>query len=745
MSETVNRQHEGRQRALFVGTICAGSFLLFLVQPMIARMALPLLGGAPAVWNSAMLVYQALLLGGYAYAHWLSRRTTKVQIGVHIAAFLLAALMLPIGLNAGELPPDANPLVWVPWLLLGSIGPLFFVVSAQAPLMQRWYGLSGGTNPYPLYAASNLGSFAGLISYPLLVEPLASTSQQSLVWSLGYGLLALLVAVCAFTLRGAAPVEATSAIAQTTARPDTRTMFKWLALSAIPSGLMLSTTMHLTTDIVAMPLLWVLPLGLYLLSFTVAFADSQKLARIIRPLAPLILLIAACGAVMDTSKFTFVFAGVTLLNLFCVAVALHNMMYDSRPAEDHLTRFYLVMSAGGVLGGLFCALIAPAIFNWAMEHPILMFAAAFCLIRDPLFGWTAKLWAPQVRLRNTAIFLVLALGLSMLAFEAPPPLSPETWKFVGVVPILVIALVAIGNRAMFAASVLAVMLCLGGWHKLELSTQPGRLIRSYFGVYEITDLSTKVRALVHGTTMHGLQNRTPGFERDQTTYYAPKSGVGLAMGAAPRLFGDKARISVVGLGSGTLACYARPGQDWRYYEIDPAIHDIASNPGNFSFLQRCLPNALVLIGDARLVLSQQNPGARDILALDAFSSDSVPMHLLTQEAFKVYGRYLQRDGLLMVHISNRYLDLKPVVAAAARAGGWHAVSRYYDPDEAERAHFYSTSEWIALSRSEATIGTLIASSPSNSWQKFPAAGTGLQRWTDDHASILPIIRWRDNK
>ncbi len=745
MTEAARQPQDNKRRTLFVGTICAGSFLLFLVQPMIARMALPLLGGAPAVWNSAMLVYQALLLGGYAYAHWLSRRARGVQIGVHIAAFALAALMLPIGLNATELPADANPLIWVPVLLLGSIGPLFFVVSAQAPLMQRWYGLSGGSNPYPLYAASNLGSFAGLVSYPLLVEPLASTSQQSLIWSVGYGLLALLVVASSFTLRGAALQAETHDAMQSTSPPSRSTMFKWLALSAIPSGLMLSTTMHLTTDIVAMPLLWVLPLGLYLLSFSAAFADKQKLAAIIRPLAPLILLIAACGAVMDTSKFTFVFAGITLLNLFCVAVALHNMMYETRPADDHLTRFYLVMSAGGVIGGLFCALLAPALFNWAMEHPILMFAAAFCLIRAPLFGWTAKLWEPRVRLRNTAIFLALALGLSLLAFDAPAPLSTETWKFIGVVPILVIALLAIGNRAMFAAAVLCVMLCLGGWHKLSLSMQQGRLTRSYFGVYEITDMSSKVRALVHGTTMHGLQNRAPGFETDQTTYYAPKSGVGLAMAAAPRLFGERARISVVGLGSGTLACYAKPGQDWRYYEIDPAIQGIASNAGNFSFLSRCLPNPLVLIGDARLVLSQQNPGARDLLALDAFSSDSVPMHLLTREAFAVYGRYLQHDGLLMVHISNRYLDLKPVVAAAAQAGGWHAVSRYYDPDDAERAHFYSTSEWIALSRSEATMGALIANSPANSWQKFPAAGTGLQRWTDDHASILPIIRWRDNK
>ncbi|MCY7339142.1 MAG: hypothetical protein LH465_04210, partial [Sphingomonas bacterium] len=368
-------QRSAATRWRFVATICAGSFLLFLIQPMIARMALPRLGGAPAVWNSAMLVYQALLLGGYAYAHWLGRFAPRRQALIHLALFAVAAAMLPIGLIAANPPPGANSFVWVPWLLLMSIGPLFLVVAAQAPLMQRWFAISGGGDPYPLYAASNLGSFSGLIAYPLLVEPFVPVAEQSLGWSAAYGALVLLVAWCAWRLPNAAAATIYP-VADDAPPVAARTVWRWIFLAAIPSGLMLSTTLHLTTDIVAMPLLWVIPLGLYLLSFSVAFSENRRLAHFFTRSAPFVLLIAACGAFDIPHALTMFFAFFTLLSLFAVSVVFHSALFECRPAPVHLTRFYLAMSVGGALGGLFCALIAPLIFNWTYEHPLLMLASA---------------------------------------------------------------------------------------------------------------------------------------------------------------------------------------------------------------------------------------------------------------------------------------------------------------------------------------------------------------------------------
>lgn len=727
------------RRLLFTVAICAGSFLLFLVQPMIARMALPRLGGAPAVWNSAMLVYQALLLGGYAYAHWLGRFAPRTQSIVHLGGFAIAGLMLPIGLSAAVPPADASPFVWVPWLLLSSIGPLFFIVSAQAPLMQRWFALSGGDDPYPLYAASNLGSFAGLIAYPLIVEPLLPVQMQSLVWSGGYVLLALLVMICALRLPAAAAAETETKLS---APPAWRDMAKWAVLAAIPSGLMLATTLHLTTDIVAMPLLWVIPLGLYLLSFSVAFATGRRFADALARIAPLTLLVAACGVFVDASNFQYLFALASVANLFVAAVALHGRMYESRPAPEHLTRFYLAMSAGGVLGGLFCALIAPLVFDWTYEYPILMVAAAVALTPRSLFERTAALWAGPTagriaRFGAIGVFLISLAGQGGYGIPASIELNTAA-----TVLLCLIGVFAMGSRLLFAATLAALMLSASGWTKLALSAGEGLMTRSFFGVYSMRPSGPKARLLVHGTTVHGIQLLgSPARERMPNSYYAPESGVGLAMTTAPALFGSDARIGVVGLGAGTLACYARPGESWQFYEIDPAIERIARDPKQFTFLSRCQPGAKVSIGDARLVLAGEAPASADLLVVDAFSSDSVPMHLLTTEAFATYRRKIASDGLLLVHISNRFLDLSPVVAAAA-AKGWTVRVRNYTPDEkAMLNERYSASIWVALSPSAETMEKLVSGSGRDKWNALPPR-PGFSAWTDDHASILPILKLR---
>ena len=726
-------------RRRFVATIFAGSFLLFLVQPMIARMVLPRLGGAPAVWNSAMLVYQGLLLAGYAYAHWLSRRSVRTQAIVHLTGFAIAALMLPIGLIAAAPPADANAFLWVPWLLLLSIGPLFLIVSAQAPLMQRWFAMSGGGDPYPLYAASNLGSFSGLIAYPLLVEPLVPVALQSLGWSIAYGALMLLVAWCALRLPRAAATVAT--VSKTIEPIAWRAVAAWIALAAIPSGLMLSTTLHLTTDIVAMPLLWVVPLGLYLLSFSVAFSADRRLADFFKRVAPITLLIAACGVFTDTTFLPLVFAVAAIVNLFAVSVFIHSVLFDRRPDPAHLTHFYLAMSVGGALGGLICALLAPSIFDWTYEHPLLIIAAAVVVGTVSPFTPIARLWErPDVSDRAVRWGFAVLLMISLIGQGAFGLGSSKGLALAASFGLIAIALIAIGNRFLFALAVGALMLSIGGWEKLSRSVVPGKMTRSFFGVYSIGPApGTEARMLVHGTTIHGIQNRgSAERERMATSYYASASGVGVALAAAPRLYGKAARVGVVGLGTGTLACYSRPGQQWTFYEIDPVIVGIARDPAQFTFLSRCQPEAPIIVGDARLTLERGRPAAADILVVDAFSSDSVPMHLLTREAFATYRKHLAPRGLLLVHISNRYLDMKPVIAAAAN-DGWSVRQRSYMPDANGVRQHETGSLWVALSSSSDVIDQLVSSNPEAPWDPLKPS-PGFAPWTDEHSSILPIIK-----
>jgi hypothetical protein len=723
-------------RPVFFAAILAGSFLLFLVQPMVARMALPRLGGAPAVWNSAMLVYQALLLGGYAYAHWLGRVPVWRQAMIHIGVLAVAALWLPIGISAMQLPADAEPAIWVPWLFGASIGPLFFAVSAQAPLLQRWYGsASGGRDPYALYAASNVGSFGGLIAYPLLVEPGLALNGQSALWTAGYALVFVLVVGCAWLLpRKAAdvvPVAATS-VAASRGRVGL-----WIALSFVPSGLMLATSTFLTTDIVAVPLLWVLPLGLYLLSFSIAFAGNRMLAEVLTRFAPITILMFGGLMIAGHTEFPFLNAVMALALLFMVAVALHTRMYDLRPDPDRLTGFYLAMSVGGALGGVFAGLIAPIVFDWTYEYPILILAAGLLVPQSFLLSPIARLWSGNAQMvRVGTLAVALAVAVTVWVGLANPGTflgeKSENFAFLGVAAV---GLVSIGMRVPFLIVLAGALFLFGGYRSLQLSWKGDARTRSYFGVYTVRDYTT-VRTLAHGTTLHGVQLKGAR-SRQPTSYYVPGSGVGEAMRVLGPLYGPHARVGVVGLGTGTLACYAQPGQSWRFYEIDPAVVHLARDSGQFTFLSECLPRPNIVLGDARIRLGEAPAGSMDLLALDAFSSDAVPMHLMTEEAFTTYGRVLAKNGLLLVHISNRFLALEPVVWAAAKAGGWTAAKLTYHPTIDEEAEEASTSDWIAMSRDPAMIARLAASGGEwRSLRDYP----GFTPWTDDYATILPLLR-----
>lgn len=740
---------ETRGRIGFVITILTGSFLLFLVQPMVARMALPKLGGAPAVWNSAMLVYQALLLAGYAYAHKLSRTAPRRQATIHLAVLLAAALWLPIGLATMTIPADGSPVFWVPWLLVASIGPLFFAVAAQAPLMQRWFGLAGNKGePYALYAASNIGSFAGLIAYPLLVEPFMPVGEQTWLWSGLYAVLFVLVAVCALKIwnaRSDVAADVASEIPKTAI--DWKTRAYWIALAAVPSGLMLSTTSHLTTDLMAMPLLWVIPLGLYLLSFSAAFADNRLLARVFTRAAPSVVLLAAATA-FATYGNTVIYGLIsTVLLLFTISVALHGEMYRSRPDASQLTEFYLMMSVGGVIGGIICAIIAPLIFDWTWEHPILIFAAALLLPQIRLINLGDALDASGPY-RATVMLGIIALAVGLAGGIMDPVGSG--WAKMSMTAVMIgVGVFAIGNRLAYALVVVGIMMANGGFYNLKQTAEHVRW-RSYFGIYTVsTDDGGNYRWLTHGTTMHGMQNLT--LPTAPISYYGPNSGVGLAFAKAPEFYGPTAAMGVVGLGSGTLACYARPGQSWHFFEIDPLMVDIAKRKKIFSFLDRCTPTAQIHLGDARLTLAKQPTHSLDMLAVDAFSSDSIPLHLLTKEAFDVYRRVLKPGGILIVHISNRHVDLKPVLAAEAKAGKWSLAMRADSPPEEQTNRGVRASKWVAMSSDPAMLARLtgpLKTKESKTYQPSEwlllAPSDKTKCWTDDYASVLPHLSIWEN-
>ena len=727
------------RRPLFVVTVLTGSFLLFVVQPMVARMALPQLGGAPNVWNSAMLVYQALLLGGYAYAHLLSRWPVRRQAAIHLALLAVAALTLPIHLAALRPPAPGSEALWVPALFALSVGPVFFLVSAQAPLMQRWYSANPHAGePWALYAASNLGSFAGLIAYPLLAEPLLGIDEQAWTWTAGYALLFVLIALAAATRRHARGEAAALAVKAADVEPiPRRRILHWLALSAVPSGLMLSTTTHLTTDIFAMPLLWVIPLGLYLLSFVAAFSDRRDVANAIARSAPVIILLAGGLAMTSRTTGSQTLAIVSVVLLFVIAVTLHARLYELRPPASRLTLFYLVMSAGGALGGAFTALLAPLVFDWVWEHPLLVLAAALLMPQRPLLGWMKLpgLSRDQATVVVAAlVLLAIFLGWLMIARD---PVDEHLIVLFLALGIAFCGVLVLGRRWAFVLILAVMMAGRGGIETLRVSLDGDRT-RSYFGIYTVREnAQEKQRALLHGTTLHGLQF-TDTRRLRPTTYYGPTSGVGIAMARVSEIYGAGAQIGVIGLGTGTLACWHRPGQRWTLFEIDPAVVALSRNR-TFSFVEECAPDARIVIGDARLKLAAQPPEAFDLLAVDAFSSDAIPLHLLTLEALGVYERALAKDGVLLLHISNRYFELEPQLGASLRRRGW--VARVLTDAPKRRVQLdqgTSASVWIAASRDPARLGQVVAG--RKDWQRLTSV-PGTRPWTDSHASVLRAVRW----
>jgi hypothetical protein len=728
---------------VFAAAIFLSAFLLFSVQPLFTKMVLPVLGGTPAVWSVAMVFFQGVLLAGYLYAHLLNRylgpgRAVLVHLALMAAVFVVA---LPIALAPGwGRPPADGEALWLIGLFAASVGLPFFAIAGNGPLLQAWFARSGhrdAADPYFLYGASNLGSFLALLSYPFVVEPLLVLKTQSALWSGGFALLAVLIAASGVVLaRGERPAASGAAVAAGPA-PAWRDRLAWIGLSAVPSGLLVALTAHLSTDVAAVPLLWVVPLALFLLTFVLAFREGGGgLHRVMLAVQPL-LLAALVFAMALTAKVPWPVAAALHLGFFFVATMVcHGELYRRRPAAGHLTEFYVMLSAGGVLGGLFASLAAPVLFNSILEYPILLIAAVAC---RPGIG------AALVRLGPVRVALGIIALVALVVLQAVTGLTAST------LPILTYLLIVAGIAALIVLGRETPALMLTGIALFFALTQApvmptGTLARerSFFAVHEVKVTENgQGHLLVHGITVHGAErvrhpDGTPVTGRPEPASYYHRAGAFADAITALRATrgGGPLKVAVIGLGVGSLACYRQEGDAWTFLEIDPVVVRMARDARLFASLGRCAPDAPVVIGDGRLTLADQ-PGRFDLIVVDAFSSDAIPVHLLTEQAFATYLGKLAPDGALVLHITNRNMDLQPVVAASAAAHGLTGGVREAVVEGSVRETLAGTARVTMVARRPEHLGP-VAADPR--WQPL-SVPPGFRAWTDDYSNIVgPILR-----
>ncbi|HEY1922346.1 MAG TPA: fused MFS/spermidine synthase [Tepidisphaeraceae bacterium] len=730
---------------LFCLTLFCSSGLLFLAEPMFAKLVLPLLGGTPAVWNTCMVSFQALLLAAYAYGHWSIkwlgiRRQTKIQLIVLIAA----VVALPIAIPHGWQPPaGTNPIFWLLTVLPIGVGLPFFAAASTAPVLQRWFSSTGhpaGKDPYFLYAASNLGSMIALLGYPTLVEPLLHLADQSRLWSSGYyGLIALVGCCALFVGPGQLNISAPKLEKIIPSR-----RVRWILLAMVPSSLLLGTTTFITTDIAAVPLLWIVPLALYLLSFILVFASRPIVShRLMIRLQPVVVLGVALFMLGRVGQPVWMVLALHLAAFFVSSMVCHGELAKDRPSVGRLTDFYLTMSLGGVLGGLFNALLAPLIFHSAAEYPIALVAAcALCPRKSPVSDnarWTHRI--------TDVIWPILVVALAwgtprgMTAMLGHDSIS---LRMIALGVAIMAAGMAIPRRSRFVASLAALFFVVG------IGAAKGEILavrRSFFGIHRVVrNPDGPFNDLYHGTTVHGRQfvsvdGATPSEPTTALTYYHRTGPIGQIL--TQRLAAAQAnRIGVVGLGVGSLAAYAGRGTSLTYYEIDPAVRWVALESGYFSFLSSAEnrgANVQIVMGDARLTLRDAPSHSYDVLVLDAFCGDAIPVHLLTREAMQIYTDKLADNGVLAIHVSNMYLDLLPVCSAlVADAGcvGMYQNDLNVSPQQA--AEGKSASQWVIIAKSGLTLR---AFQNDSRWKPLPQA-VKASVWTDDFSNILSVFRWR---
>ncbi|MEO1553168.1 MAG: fused MFS/spermidine synthase [Pseudomonadota bacterium] len=713
----------------YIAAVFLSAALVFLVQPMFAKMATPLLGGAPNVWNVSLVCFQAALLLGYAYAHLLNHFVTQLrtQVGIHMGLLVLAALVLPFQLSGALGDPDpTQPTFWLIGVFALSIAPPFAIIAATAPLIQSWYSRSGRADahdPYHLYGASNIGSLIGLVIYPLVLEPLFPIATQTFSWSLGYGVLALLLIGSGWsaiaTGGGQAPAIENSEVLGTERidRGLWQQRLWWLACAFVPSSLLVGVTTHISTDIASVPFLWALPLILYISSFIIVFSKQPMLTLpAANRLLPFAVAMAAFALFSNIQLSLFIAIPIHLLTLFLAAMVGHGVMASDRPAANRLTEFYLIMSLGGVLGGAFNALLVPVIFDSVIEYPLMLLA--ILALRPGLR------WMGQGRTRVWSIAAVAALvAACVLNLNVGNNGSAQyTYRFIALIAIAAIVF----SKHSKLGPVIAAM-CTFGISALANPSASSIEARSFFGVVKILEIG-EFRLLQHGTTQHGAQFLAPESALIPTTYYAKETPIGQVFSTHKKA----GNVGIVGLGTGSVACYAQPDQNYVYYEIDPLVAKFAKDPQYFSYLSECTPDAPVILGDGRLSLAAEPAETFDLLLIDAFSSDSVPAHLLTVEAVDLYLSRLSEDGVLVMHISNRHMDLSKIVARIAERLGVPALYQFYIPTKDVRNVFaVSPSQVAVLAKSEDALKRL-ESNPN--WAQLDS--DGKRAWSDDYSNVV---------
>lgn len=679
-------------------TIALSAFLLFLVQPIIAKQILPWFGGTSAVWTTCMVFFQVVLLAGYAYAHALtSRASPRSQARLHIALLAASLLFLPIVAREALKPGgEGDAALSILWLLAATIGLPYFLLSSTGPLLQRWIAHRFPEKTvYRLFALSNFGSLLGLLAFPFLIEPFAPSVTQAYAWSAAYAVFALACAATAWqaqqqalSARAGEPVDAGvagSMPSATEAAPSLRDYALWLSLSALGSVLLLSTTSHITQNIASVPFLWVLPLTLYLLTFVLAFEGRGGRGWYERRwwLFPTLLLVVAMSWGLSASRGVLdigVAVPLYCAGLFFACMFCHGELAHAKPAPGYLTHFYLTLAAGGALGGMAVGLVAPRVFPAYFELPLALFALA------ALASW-----------------LVLT------------------------------------HRTLIGPALVAtVATAYSGWQYVDF-VREGTIVmqRSFYGTLRVREAGSgehQVRRLLHGVILHGEQFTRAEDRLEPGTYYARSSGIGLAI-AAKQAAGP-VRMGFVGLGVGTLSAYGRAGDELRFYELDPQVIDVAQR--HFTYLSSTPATVDFAIGDARLSLERElkrgGPRGYDVLAVDAFSSDSIPVHLITREAVELYARHIAPGGIVAIHISNRFLDLKPVLANIAHSAGLAARLISDSPEDDRLA---SSTDWVLLARDEGAFAPKIA---GRAEPLVPVPGFSL--WTDQFNNLLDVLKTR---
>jgi hypothetical protein len=730
----------GMPVALFSLTLFTSAALLFVIEPMFAKITLPVLGGTTAVWTTCMLFYQAMLLAGYAFANiWTRGMKSRWQAVLCIGLALVPLAILPFRMPAWGIPPvDRNPVPWLLVIMTIVVGLPFFVLSTIAPTLQKWFSGIGhplSDDPYFLYAASNLGSMLGLLSYPVFIEPHLSLVEQSRLWAYGYVILVLLIVVCGIAVwRAPSTLDSSESNRRQTrelaAAPSFALRLKWLAFAFVPSSLMLGVTTVLTTEIPPIPMFWVVPLAIYLLSFILVFGRKTLVSKAaVAERMPLLILAAITPVLVKGDWPLYVEIVVNLMVLFVVAVAFHGELASSRPPAEQLTTFYLWIAFGGVLGGLFNAVIAPVIFTTVFEFPLILIFAAFLRhFMLPAAKRQKFIWIDAaLPLAIGALVIVLVHVLEKFGFQ--PGMTLHLLAFG---PSLLICLGFARRPLRFAlglAALVAAATFYTGVYQHILHTQ-----RSFYGVYRIAnDQTGQYRILFDGQTVHGVQSLAPGRNREPLSYFTRSGPVGQVFGA---LYDSKkdVRVGIVGLGAGAMACYAKPGDDFTFYEIDPLVVRIASDPRYFTFLRDCLPNPRIALGDARISLKKTAESRFNLLVLDAFGADAIPIHLLTREALQLYLEKLADHGILLFHISNRYLDLQKVLGNSASNA---ALLALVENDTADIHAGKFPSLWVIMARSKDDLGKLTGDAR---W--IPLKGDPSTRlWTDDYSSVLTVFNW----